>query len=79
VPRSQQQLASGAVALVPAAAAADDADVFYDATEGQGAVLEAMLRELKQAQAARQEANRCVGHRVVGQVLAVRRHVASLL
>jgi hypothetical protein len=36
-------------------------------------VLEAILRELKQAQAARQEANRCVGHRVVGKV-----HVARL-
>jgi hypothetical protein len=41
-----------------AAAAAEDVDVFFDAHEPPAAVLEAMLRELKQAQVARQEANR---------------------
>uniref|UniRef100_A0A383WNN4 VASt domain-containing protein n=1 Tax=Tetradesmus obliquus TaxID=3088 RepID=A0A383WNN4_TETOB len=56
-PRAQLQPRT----IVPAAAsavAAEDADVFFDASEGSTAVLEAMLRELKQAQAARQEANR---------------------
>jgi hypothetical protein len=63
--QQQQQQLLPAGAVVPAAA--ELADVFYDASEVlAGSGLDLLLRELREERAARLEANRCVCGRVSG-------------